>query len=343
MSVLYLHIGMAKTGTTSIQRFLTRKQVLLDRTGFRYIREGRIGIVGGHHCLAWAVTAQDDNRVHCKQFSLDALSAELDAYKGKVAILSSEEFSLLSFKQLALDRLFEILSGYDIRVVVYVREQAEFFNSFYVELVSDLRSVPATADAVMAWASEERYNYSHWFEPWRKCSGGNLVVRPFDPETLLGGSVVSDFVSTIGADHLLNASAHFQEQNTSLTNKQIAALKGIISLLEQEGLSRRNVPANGWLSLKRVALGLVNDLKSLAGEPYWGLDADVVATVRSRFRAANDAFFENYYGRPFQFASLSKVKRVNEIEYGELDNGTRYILESAISSEMEKLESYGGL
>ena len=340
MPALYLHIGMAKTGTTSIQQFLTREQHYLDQTGFRYVRKGRIGLGGGHHCLAWALKGQGVHRPYCKQFSIDAFCAELDASMGKTVILSSEEFSLLSFERRALLKLFEMLRGYEVKVVVYVREQVDFFNSFYGELLSDLRPVLDTASAVTTWSHEERYNYSYWFEPWRECSGGNLIVRPFEPESMLGGSVVSDFVSTVGAGHIVSAARKFQEQNTSLTNKQVAALKGIISALEQEGLSRRNVCEGQWLALKRVVLGLVKNLKTLGGEPFWGVDADLAVTLRRRFHAANDAFFEQYYGKPFQFASVGKLKHVNEIKYSDLDTETRYIIERVITRQIEKLRNH---
>ena len=88
----------------------------------------------GHHNLAWELNR--DPRFDPAAGTLQALLAELDAYKQPLAVLSSEDFEYLHCRPDALERLHEALLGigYTPQIISYFRPRAEYARSLYVEL-----------------------------------------------------------------------------------------------------------------------------------------------------------------------------------------------------------------
>lgn len=123
-----LHVGLEKTGTTSIQYWLSRQREELRERGFCYPDSGMVEC--GHHDLAFAAgfsTLEADVRV------FDELRRELASWDGAV-LLSSENFSI-GGTQVKIANLRELLGrlGRRIRVLIYYRAQGEWLRSVYIE------------------------------------------------------------------------------------------------------------------------------------------------------------------------------------------------------------------
>ena len=124
---LFLHIGLHKTGTSSLQNFLNRNADLLREQGCLWPQAGRVG--GAHHNIGYQLMGK-------KRFSEDAgglpeLAAELSG--AEMAIVSSEE---LEFLELAHVRtLREGLGVHPVRVIVYLRHHDQLIASTYAQQV----------------------------------------------------------------------------------------------------------------------------------------------------------------------------------------------------------------
>lgn len=130
---LWLHAGLHKTGTTSLQAFLKHERERLNAHGIRPIRAGTSQRLDGHHNLAWELTG--DARRDLDAGTLDEAIEEIAGFDGD-AILSSEDFESLlhrpgKFAPLLADPR---LRGWRVNVVVYVRNQAESLASLLAEL-----------------------------------------------------------------------------------------------------------------------------------------------------------------------------------------------------------------
>lgn len=214
MPSLILHIGSAKTGTTSIQHFLAHnRQALLER-GF--VVPTFLGVGPNHRWLP--LLAQDGGTVdgfatrqglHTSPQRLrDRLAAkrmELEQAAAATAdttwIISSEQLHsrLSTVDLLRLRRLLEPLFA-EIRVVVYVRQPL--------------------STAISAWSTRTRSGrVALGLEPpqsfaplcdhavplrrWRQVFGRErLQVRRFHPADLRGGSLLDDFSSGAGIGSL---------------------------------------------------------------------------------------------------------------------------------------------
>jgi hypothetical protein len=179
-----IHIGLEKTGTTSIQHFLATNAALLHEHGWLYPLAGRIN--SGHHAVAFALgfsTIRHDHHV------LTDLARELQAWPG-AAVLSSENFSI-NVTDLNVRKLRAALAGVtpQVQIVVYYRAKNEWLQSLYLE-----RKRWGLNKDFHAFAQATVAEYERLPELWRAEFGDALIIRRFEKKN----DVVTDFTNLLG-------------------------------------------------------------------------------------------------------------------------------------------------
>ena len=134
----FIHIGLAKTGTKSIQFALAQRRSKLERAGWIYPRQGTTTNRSGHHGFAWYLGQATHEHPGLKRFDIAAFNAAVASANDKNIIISSEGLSALSSSEEGIRSLVEHFPDHEIVVVTYVREQADLVNSRYGEILSDL-------------------------------------------------------------------------------------------------------------------------------------------------------------------------------------------------------------
>lgn len=157
--MVVLHIGTHKTGTKSLQTMLSQNSEWFEEQGLAYPVTGRVGY--GHHNLAWELTG--DTRYEQATGSLDDVVTELARTEAPTALLSSEDFESLYRRPDPMARLLANLQeiGYDVHVVVTLREPADYTESLYEELLKHglTQSVDEFVDQVLR---EQSITFRHW-------------------------------------------------------------------------------------------------------------------------------------------------------------------------------------
>ena len=132
--ICFLHAGTHKSGTTYLQSFLQSNEYTLAGAGLYVPIAGRVS-PSGHHNIAWELTG--DTRYDPSHGTVSDLLAELSSVGASRACVSSEDFEYLYGNPQALKtfraRLNEI--GYAVKVLFYLRPQAEYAESLYAEFV----------------------------------------------------------------------------------------------------------------------------------------------------------------------------------------------------------------
>ncbi len=219
---LYLHIGIPKTGSTSIQHFLQKNTHPLSRQGVAIfppvgsaMSPGTIAAaVGNPHVLSLYADAP-----HFPDTPPDPahLAVELKKLLGgrpeKATVLSWEAIPYFFMEREDMSRLAEFLHSVfdEVEVVVYLRRQDAFHTSFYAQNLYNGRvftdpdrpfsfedvdqvfsmGIPGT---LLYWFDYARL-LDHWSEGFGK---ENITVRPFERGQLVDGDVVADFLSQLG-------------------------------------------------------------------------------------------------------------------------------------------------
>jgi hypothetical protein len=131
MKSIIIHVGPAKTATTTIQNTLAAHRLLLQDYGYFY-PETFPASNEGHPSLVWEAL-RDIGRymptVSWADVSWQQVLSQYEMSSATHLIISSEDFSDGTFDGLAFERLKEILSGFVIHVVFGIRDPAAVIRS----------------------------------------------------------------------------------------------------------------------------------------------------------------------------------------------------------------------
>ena len=190
ISQCWLHIGTEKTGSTSIRNYLALNRAALLSQGYLYPRTP-----GPTNHYALTAFALDDARIEGTRRTLgigdqesvarfragfmDSLERETATSGASTVIFSNELLSSRLRSPAELARIKALCDGIarETKIVVYLRNQADFLVSRYTNIVWEggtkefrFRGPPALAD------------YSRLLDRWAQAFGReNIVARRFEP------------------------------------------------------------------------------------------------------------------------------------------------------------------
>jgi hypothetical protein len=224
-----IHIGAPKTGTTLLQKLFFDNRLRLLERGILYPDVSLRGY--GHHDLAFLLAGGYPEWATPQPRPLIELTAELrasaQAHTGDL-LISSENFFLFPAPH-ALRRLLDetgALEGRRPLIVVYLRRQDAAHESWYNQ------SIKAQGETHQFDACVERYHelwdYRLQLDAWIAVFGReSIVVRPYEDGQFLNGSLIDDFLATIGVDG--SAFAIPAERINSGINKDVLEFQRIVN------------------------------------------------------------------------------------------------------------------
>ena len=124
-----IHIGPAKTGTSSLQEALFDHREMLLEHGVNYPNFGRhrtMRLLPGHHGIPRLLREED-------RLPLDVVEALTDHAIDQTIIFSSEEFSWLNAAQIR--QFSELLGETPVEVIYYARRWDHLVPSIWQELI----------------------------------------------------------------------------------------------------------------------------------------------------------------------------------------------------------------
>ena len=197
-SILYLHIGMPKTGTSTIQFILTKNEKLLYDRDVVYPKNTRYGkddYPNAHHNLG-------DSLISGKLEIWEILEDELlkEIY-GKKIIISSEVFSNLhDLNKIEWLKNYFYKVGLDnVKIIVYLRRQDDFLQSIYQTMVYNNLITETFSEYYNIAINDNLVHKTldYYFivnNLWAKCFGKkNIIVRPYEKSQLHNQSLILDF------------------------------------------------------------------------------------------------------------------------------------------------------
>jgi hypothetical protein len=205
MRTCFVHIGTHRTGTTSIQRILSRHAPDLRRHNYLYARTGRPSDApNGHHNLAWEISG--DRRFRAEYGTAADLFNEIGNWPYDV-ILSSEDFESSAYNGHGFDTFLRALRAneFTVRVIVYFRNQVDYAQSLYQILL--LFDFPGSFREFLREVLDE--GHCRWWDWTFPFCYRSLVTRleALDFVTIdarsydrAPGGSVRDFFSVLGLD-----------------------------------------------------------------------------------------------------------------------------------------------
>lgn len=310
MPRLFLHIGTHKTGTTSVQRFLTDNRAALRRQGLLYPdpATGGFGERYAHHQVAHAMAGQGraGTPEDARRF-FDRVRRDLRGRES--AIVSAEAL----YRHVLPDpesgrrldagggavgdplpyirRVRDCLADFDVTVLVMLRPQDTFLESLYAEQVmtSPYRRGIDHFTTERAWLAD----YDARLAMWASVFGADsLSVRTFEPASFPDG-IERAFVEWVGGrwdDRLVPAAVH----NVTVPRALVEYKRAL------NGRQSRAVSSTYRTWLEELAAtspeGSLPDL----GRYYLTYEARLA--LIDQFRDSNRQVAERYCGRTELFA-----------------------------------------
>jgi len=222
---LILHIGMGKTGTTSIQYMLNKNSKQLKNNGYIYHVSNNVR--PNHHILV--STPFDKNMWSRDGYKYAELKKFFDDSSASTMIISTEK--LLGAPKYYIKRIKEVYSNVDIEVLVYIRNQIDSLPSIYLQRQKDLKtpyyySIRKAFDKYKdSWGAQPDKIVNNWMEVFNKDS---IRVRVFDRTLFEDNDVCNDFARLVGIDRYVDTN-HAHLENISL----LPHVSNLVSVIDQ--------------------------------------------------------------------------------------------------------------
>lgn len=222
--VLYLHIGMNKTGSTALQAYMSKHYSEHLEQGVLYPKTGRKGTTHYDVSTAFGLGSQRHLR-HAYDLNqmLDEMLRDSKNAGADRLVISSETFIVCKNPKI----LAEGLDRFDVRIVIYMRRHAEWIESLYNQAVKMVASPPwgKGFSKYLEFQKEHgqgRLYFHYWdlLERWADAFGRqNIIVRPFERSQFVNNDLIEDFLSVIGLDSTRYESKDLKsgESNISLS------------------------------------------------------------------------------------------------------------------------------
>ncbi|MGA0615961.1 hypothetical protein [Paracoccus sp. KR1-242] len=201
--MIWLHIGMPKSGSSSLQGYLANETDVLDKGNIRFVQTGRVGDrkvpLPSHNLLARQMHSGWKN---IGPSLFDAYVDELRNFSGKSRVISAEMFYGQRLARLQ-EKIFSRIDE-PVNVVIYLKRFSDFLDSDYKQKVKkgrDLVSAEHYARSAIK-AAETRPEYMNYALMLKQIAADipNAVIHPrlFLRDQLVGGDIITDFLNLLG-------------------------------------------------------------------------------------------------------------------------------------------------
>lgn len=247
---LLLHIGIGKTGTTSIQDMLLNNQARLAEHGVLYPKTGIVQF--GHHGLA----ILDEQTFSAKTHALyQGLLKEIRNSSCHTVLISSENYSFMTAGY--INDLANSLQEFEVKIVFYVREQIKLFASSYLEWLKVGKEHQGSVKKFFE-LHKNSFDFARRIAPWEDAFGQeNIMVRLFE-KRIVGEDVCNDFLAFLGFEFALKLPK--EQANPSLA-EECVDLVHYLDGLDLEAEQRRQIIT--------YLLDISQHLKQARGKPLF--------------------------------------------------------------------------
>lgn len=248
MSATYLHIGITKTGTTAIQKYLANNRTVLIRNGYLY--PSCFCITDDQH-LKLTMMAMDTQRTHIVRELNNITShesiidlrlstskeakSEFESYNCDNIILSDEGLAgLMSNDELHWLKTFLIdIYGKPITVILYLRRQDSHALSTFAQHI--LSGIFVEKPFELPGETEENlWDYLSIIKRYENTFGkGNIRVLIYEDAISTKGGLMHSFMEQVGLDYKTDENIR---ENLSLPLEALLFINHINYTLKKSGI-----------------------------------------------------------------------------------------------------------
>lgn len=201
-----VHIGVNKTGTSSLQRSFRDRSAALSAQGILYPATGTQ--MSAHHPISRLIKGVKPASQGMTEDWEDRLRAEFGDHE--LCVLSSENFATVADPA----PLARICPPGQTRIVIYLRDYARYMVSWYQQAIHSRNIAMSLQDFIAG----HRADFAGTIANWARVYGReNVIVRLYDRDSLKNQDIVADFCALIrpGLERVFEGVSH--DSNPSLS------------------------------------------------------------------------------------------------------------------------------
>lgn len=189
--------------------------------------------MNAHHALAWSIQDPAKRTRWAAELGFNEQAESLfskvfeeaDRSGAKTILLSSEQFT--NTDSFSIEQLASLLAGHEVQLIVYLRRQDEYIESFYNQYVKDhIARFSVKFDTFSR--GNGNLNYYEYLTDWEKRFPGiNVNMRIYDRNNFPDKDVVRDFLTAISVSQANSLTFQEKDANPSLSSTSINALARI--------------------------------------------------------------------------------------------------------------------
>jgi len=225
---LIVHIGMGKTGTSSIQRTLKENKKELKKVGIKYLGYDL------DYCKGPKLTEQcfkpglkdDKNHEILTEILLKTLQSHQNNYSK--LIVSNERL----FQRDQYASLFKriVNEGYRVTIITYLRRPDLWARSAHAQWGIKHKTAEGNVKTFNEWAIDRKLFYSRHLKVWQAAFPENFIIRNYEEIN----DVVADFFGIMGSNYNKAVTA-----NETVNNEQLILWGIYNSMFNESALPNR--------------------------------------------------------------------------------------------------------
>lgn len=279
---LIIHIGIGKTGTSSIQRMLVDNKEVLEENYYYY---PSIALAkDAHHYLANYYYSKPDKII---RESIEEIIRQYHEGNYRVLLLSSEQFCYC--KDSYVKEFSSYFHDWNVKIVFYVRKQTDLIKSAFLQKLYEGNDYSHDI-ATFFRKSKIAFNYLERVKHWEKYFGeDSITVRVFDGKK----DICQDFMEAVGLNNI-----DIQKTSYSVNMSILPDFIKLISLvdgLEPDANSRRAIVDN----IKELSEQFKNSSSTAL------LDNNLINEINEYYKLPNQEFAYKYLCSTYEKELLS--------------------------------------
>lgn len=246
MPSVILHVGMPKTGTTTVQRALSASASLLEKNGILYPLSGRFSCLDVCHHALFGTASNNIKKIYTPVNAPDipfesiarGIQHEQKTKGCHTVILSSEMlWSPAAFDETALIRIRRAFSGYHITIIAYLRPLEEHIASSYAQRVTGAQRYTGSFQQHSAEMENDGiYEYEKRINQFRSVFGADSVYTEWLPS--LRNDVLLPLKTLIACEYI---SIPQEDSNQRKSWTYVRIMRYVNFLLKLRGRRLHNV------------------------------------------------------------------------------------------------------
>lgn len=309
---IFIHIGAAKCGSSSLQAYLSINKDKLEKQGL-IIPDDKLkneGPYSGQQIWFYENLVQNPEEgkkiIRMRINGMKQLMEKKGAHK---LVLSAENLS----NRQGFHHLFaDLRNDFDIKVIMYIRRQDEYLLSswqqWYVKNFPDIWTW-------LLYVIGKKGNWYHDLEPWINIYGAeNLIVRVLSKDRLVNADLIDDFSYIIGVDAKkldTNVGMRNPSYNDAVTNLA-GSIKDIFNDIHDNDFYQMISDWGGVALQKKVPSALLSTAQRHAILTHYKDSNDKIKKLF--FPEINDEnLFEQIKGNKLEISEYPDINEYNKI------------------------------